>query len=187
MAQELGISEKSPNYRNPFKADHSEVGWLSHIIPLFCDSTGFWFWLGFEEFLLLGFYCFFFMGFGGFLLGSGWVITGFLLGFERLLCSGWALEGFCCILIGFLLGFGEFLLGSGGFVLHRRHQALAPLSLKTLNLSFPSCFHLCPPQFFPSADTFQKALREEEKRRRKEEKRKEIRKGPRISRSQSEL
>ncbi|XP_052523226.1 coiled-coil domain-containing protein 134 isoform X1 [Tympanuchus pallidicinctus] len=24
MAQELGISEKSPNYRNPFKADHSE-------------------------------------------------------------------------------------------------------------------------------------------------------------------
>uniref|UniRef100_A0A6I8N7F8 Coiled-coil domain containing 134 n=1 Tax=Ornithorhynchus anatinus TaxID=9258 RepID=A0A6I8N7F8_ORNAN len=42
-------------------------------------------------------------------------------------------------------------------------------------------------KFFPSADTFQKALREEEKRRRKEEKRKEIRKGPRISRSQSEL
>ncbi|XP_028935257.1 coiled-coil domain-containing protein 134 isoform X2 [Ornithorhynchus anatinus] len=42
-------------------------------------------------------------------------------------------------------------------------------------------------EFFPSADTFQKALREEEKRRRKEEKRKEIRKGPRISRSQSEL
>ncbi|KAK2512693.1 Mei1 [Columba guinea] len=42
-------------------------------------------------------------------------------------------------------------------------------------------------EFFPSADTFQKALREEEKRRKKEEKRKEIRKGPRISRSQSEL
>ncbi|XP_065270163.1 coiled-coil domain-containing protein 134 isoform X2 [Emys orbicularis] len=42
-------------------------------------------------------------------------------------------------------------------------------------------------KFFPSADTFQKALREEEKRRKKEEKRKEIRKGPRISRSQSEL
>lgn len=42
-------------------------------------------------------------------------------------------------------------------------------------------------QFFPSADTFQKALRDEEKRRKKEEKRKEIRKGPRISRSQSEL
>ncbi|KAM6301677.1 meiosis inhibitor protein 1 [Podargus strigoides] len=42
-------------------------------------------------------------------------------------------------------------------------------------------------EFFPSADTFQKALRDEEKRRKKEEKRKEIRKGPRISRSQSEL
>lgn len=25
MAQELGISEKSPDYRNPFKTDHSEV------------------------------------------------------------------------------------------------------------------------------------------------------------------
>lgn len=34
MAQELGISEKSPNYRNPFKADHSEVGWPSHTVPL---------------------------------------------------------------------------------------------------------------------------------------------------------
>ncbi|XP_010222786.1 PREDICTED: coiled-coil domain-containing protein 134 [Tinamus guttatus] len=42
-------------------------------------------------------------------------------------------------------------------------------------------------EFFPGADTFQKALRDEEKRRRKEEKRKEIRKGPRISRSQSDL
>ncbi|XP_051690002.1 coiled-coil domain-containing protein 134 isoform X2 [Oryctolagus cuniculus] len=41
--------------------------------------------------------------------------------------------------------------------------------------------------FLPSTDPFQKALREEEKRRKKEEKRKEIRKGPRISRSQSEL
>lgn len=27
MAQELGISEKSPDYRNPFKTDHSEVRW----------------------------------------------------------------------------------------------------------------------------------------------------------------
>uniref|UniRef100_A0A3Q3CDC8 Coiled-coil domain containing 134 n=1 Tax=Haplochromis burtoni TaxID=8153 RepID=A0A3Q3CDC8_HAPBU len=36
-------------------------------------------------------------------------------------------------------------------------------------------------------DAFQKILREEEKRRRKEEKRKEIRKGPRISRSRNEL
>lgn len=38
-----------------------------------------------------------------------------------------------------------------------------------------------------TAEAFQKILREEEKRRRKEEKRKEIRKGPRISRSRGEL
>ncbi|XP_028843114.1 coiled-coil domain-containing protein 134 [Denticeps clupeoides] len=38
-----------------------------------------------------------------------------------------------------------------------------------------------------TAEAFQKILREEEKKRRKEEKRKEIRKGPRISRSRSEL
>uniref|UniRef100_A0A3Q4M5C9 Coiled-coil domain containing 134 n=1 Tax=Neolamprologus brichardi TaxID=32507 RepID=A0A3Q4M5C9_NEOBR len=37
------------------------------------------------------------------------------------------------------------------------------------------------------SEAFQKILREEEKRRRKEEKRKEIRKGPRISRSRNEL
>lgn len=27
MAQELGVSEKSPDYRNPFKTDQSEVRW----------------------------------------------------------------------------------------------------------------------------------------------------------------
>lgn len=27
MAQELGISEKSPDYHNPFKTDQSEVRW----------------------------------------------------------------------------------------------------------------------------------------------------------------
>ncbi|KAG8436472.1 hypothetical protein GDO86_007532 [Hymenochirus boettgeri] len=42
-------------------------------------------------------------------------------------------------------------------------------------------------EFLPHTDDFQKALREEEKRRKKEEKRKEIRKGPRITRSRSEL
>lgn len=42
-------------------------------------------------------------------------------------------------------------------------------------------------EFLSNTDAFQKALREEEKRRRKEEKRKEIRKGPRITRSRSEL
>uniref|UniRef100_A0A4W4G8C7 Uncharacterized protein n=1 Tax=Electrophorus electricus TaxID=8005 RepID=A0A4W4G8C7_ELEEL len=38
-----------------------------------------------------------------------------------------------------------------------------------------------------TAEAFQKLLREEQKRRRKEEKRKEMRKGPRISRSRTEL
>lgn len=38
-----------------------------------------------------------------------------------------------------------------------------------------------------TAEEFQKVLREEEKRRRKEEKRKDLRKGPRISRSRGEL
>lgn len=33
MAQELGISEKSPDYRNPFKADHSEVRQPSCVGP----------------------------------------------------------------------------------------------------------------------------------------------------------
>lgn len=42
-------------------------------------------------------------------------------------------------------------------------------------------------QVLHTAEAFQKILREEEKRRRKEEKRKEIRKGPRISRSRTEL
>ncbi|XP_056379814.1 coiled-coil domain-containing protein 134-like isoform X2 [Hyla sarda] len=42
-------------------------------------------------------------------------------------------------------------------------------------------------EFLPNTDAFQKAIKEEEKRRRKEEKRKEIRKGPRITRSRSEL
>ncbi|KAG1926309.1 hypothetical protein F2P79_024968 [Pimephales promelas] len=46
---------------------------------------------------------------------------------------------------------------------------------------------VCVFQVLPHAEAFQKILREEEKRRRKEEKRKEIRKGPRISRSRSEL
>ncbi|XP_043924149.1 coiled-coil domain-containing protein 134 isoform X2 [Protopterus annectens] len=42
-------------------------------------------------------------------------------------------------------------------------------------------------EFLHGTEAFQKALREEEKRRKKEEKRKEIRKGPRITRSRSEL
>lgn len=57
-----------------------------------------------------------------------------------------------------------------------RSSATAPLT------DTPSLF-----QVLHTAEAFQKILREEEKRRRKEEKRKEIRKGPRISRSRAEL
>ncbi|XP_064867004.1 coiled-coil domain-containing protein 134-like [Oncorhynchus nerka] len=46
---------------------------------------------------------------------------------------------------------------------------------------------LCNHMVLHTAEAFQKILREEEKRRRKEDKRKEIRKGPRISRSRTEL
>lgn len=72
------------------------------------------------------------------------------------------------------------------------HSQLLGLMAQELGISEKSPNYRNPfkadhSEFFPSADTFQKALREEEKRRRKEEKRKEIRKGPRISRSQSEL
>lgn len=38
MAQELGISEKSPDYRNPFKTDHSEVRW-QHCWHILWGST----------------------------------------------------------------------------------------------------------------------------------------------------
>ncbi|XP_035400266.1 coiled-coil domain-containing protein 134 isoform X1 [Cygnus atratus] len=72
------------------------------------------------------------------------------------------------------------------------HSQLLGLMAQELGISEKSPDYRNPfkadhSEFFPSADTFQKALREEEKRRKKEEKRKEIRKGPRISRSQSEL
>uniref|UniRef100_A0A8C5UKL6 Coiled-coil domain containing 134 n=1 Tax=Microcebus murinus TaxID=30608 RepID=A0A8C5UKL6_MICMU len=78
------------------------------------------------------------------------------------------------------------------FEVKRREQLLALKNLvqlndvhqqyKILDVMLKGLF-----KFIPSTDPFQKALREEEKRRKKEEKRKEIRKGPRISRSQSEL
>uniref|UniRef100_A0A3B4ZMH6 Coiled-coil domain containing 134 n=1 Tax=Stegastes partitus TaxID=144197 RepID=A0A3B4ZMH6_9TELE len=56
-----------------------------------------------------------------------------------------------------------------------------------LTLVRPDLFHKLPTSVLHTAEAFQKILREEEKRRRKEEKRKEIRKGPRISRSRTEL
>lgn len=61
------------------------------------------------------------------------------------------------------------------------------LGISEKDSDFQNPFKIDHPEFLPSTDPFQKALREEEKRRKKEEKRKEIRKGPRISRSQSEL
>ncbi|XP_075816220.1 coiled-coil domain-containing protein 134 [Microtus pennsylvanicus] len=61
------------------------------------------------------------------------------------------------------------------------------LGIAEKDSDFQNPFRMDRTEFIPSTDPFQKALREEEKRRKKEEKRKEIRKGPRISRSQSEL
>uniref|UniRef100_A0A8C9HV63 Coiled-coil domain containing 134 n=1 Tax=Piliocolobus tephrosceles TaxID=591936 RepID=A0A8C9HV63_9PRIM len=72
------------------------------------------------------------------------------------------------------------------------HSPILSLMAQELGISekdsdFQNPFKIDRTEFIPSTDPFQKALREEEKRRKKEEKRKEIRKGPRISRSQSEL
>lgn len=41
--------------------------------------------------------------------------------------------------------------------------------------------------FIETTDAFRKAFKDEEKRRKKEDKRKELRKGPRISKTRSEL
>uniref|UniRef100_A0A9L0SGW3 Coiled-coil domain containing 134 n=1 Tax=Equus caballus TaxID=9796 RepID=A0A9L0SGW3_HORSE len=93
------------------------------------------------------------------------------------------------------------------FEVKRREQLLALKNLAQLNdvhqqykildvmlkglfkvySDFQNPFKVDRTEFISSTDPFQKALKEEEKRRKKEEKRKEIRKGPRISRSQSEL
>ncbi|KAF4023011.1 hypothetical protein G4228_014761 [Cervus hanglu yarkandensis] len=72
------------------------------------------------------------------------------------------------------------------------HSPILSLMAQELGISekhsdFQNPFKVDRTEFISSTDPFQKALREEEKRRKKEEKRKEIRKGPRISRSQSEL
>ncbi|MEJ1271454.1 meiotic double-stranded break formation protein 1 [Cricetulus griseus] len=72
------------------------------------------------------------------------------------------------------------------------HSPILNLMAQELGISekdsdFQNPFKIDRTEFIPSTDPFQKALREEEKRRKKEERRKEIRKGPRISRSQSEL
>ncbi|CAK6443973.1 unnamed protein product [Pipistrellus nathusii] len=72
------------------------------------------------------------------------------------------------------------------------HSPILSLMAQELGISekdsdFQNPFKVDHTEIISSTDPFQKALRQEEKRRKKEEKRKEIRKGPRISRSQSEL
>lgn len=68
-------------------------------------------------------------------------------------------------------------------ILHTPYTYYKKMPLKTHVHEL--CFSLV--QVLHTAEAFQKILREEEKRRRKEDKRKEIRKGPRISRSRTEL
>ncbi|XP_069087366.1 coiled-coil domain-containing protein 134 isoform X1 [Pleurodeles waltl] len=72
------------------------------------------------------------------------------------------------------------------------HAQLLGLMAQELGISekspdYRNPFRSDQSELFPNTDVFQKALRDEEKRRKKEEKRKEIRKGPRITRSRSEL
>uniref|UniRef100_A0A3Q2NZA1 Coiled-coil domain containing 134 n=1 Tax=Fundulus heteroclitus TaxID=8078 RepID=A0A3Q2NZA1_FUNHE len=81
---------------------------------------------------------------------------------------------------GGLLRWGLNFCNQTGVFTGGAHQHVLTLVRPTLTLSrLLKVLH--------TAEAFQKILREEEKRRRKEEKRKEIRKGPRISRSRSEL
>lgn len=68
------------------------------------------------------------------------------------------------------------------FLVSNTHPVTPLVTPATHSQTFPFLF-----QVLHTAEAFQKILREEEKRRRKEEKRKEIRKGPRISRSRTEL
>lgn len=72
------------------------------------------------------------------------------------------------------------------------HSPVLSLMAQELGISekdsdFHNPFQEDRAELLPGTDPFQKALREEEKRRRREEKRKEMRKGPRISRAQAEL
>lgn len=72
------------------------------------------------------------------------------------------------------------------------HSPVLSLMAQELGISekdsdFHNPFQVDRSEALSAADPFQKALRDEEKRRKKEERRKEIRRGPRLSRSQSEL
>ncbi|CAG5897470.1 unnamed protein product [Menidia menidia] len=93
---------------------------------------------------------------------------------------------------GGLLRWGLNFCNQTGVFTGGAHQHVLTLMSQELGITEKSPDFLNPyrterDDVLHTAEAFQKILREEEKRRRKEEKRKEIRKGPRISRSRSEL
>ncbi|XP_070398963.1 coiled-coil domain-containing protein 134 isoform X1 [Nothobranchius furzeri] len=93
---------------------------------------------------------------------------------------------------GGLLRWGLNFCNQTGVFTGGAHQHVLTLMSQELGITEKSADFLNPyrterDDVLHTAEAFQKILREEEKRRRKEEKRKEIRKGPRISRSRSEL
>ncbi|NP_001279049.1 coiled-coil domain-containing protein 134 precursor [Callorhinchus milii] len=71
------------------------------------------------------------------------------------------------------------------------HTQLLSLMAQELGISEKSADYKNPfkdeKEFIHSTDVFQKALKDEEKRRKKEDKRKELRKGPRITKTRNEL
>uniref|UniRef100_A0AAV2KJC9 Coiled-coil domain-containing protein 134 n=1 Tax=Knipowitschia caucasica TaxID=637954 RepID=A0AAV2KJC9_KNICA len=93
---------------------------------------------------------------------------------------------------GSLLRWGLHFCNQTGVFTGGAHQHVLTLMSQELGITekaadFTNPYRTERDDVLHTAEAFQKILREEEKRRRKEEKRKEIRKGPRISRSRSEL
>ncbi|XP_046700443.1 coiled-coil domain-containing protein 134 [Silurus meridionalis] len=93
---------------------------------------------------------------------------------------------------GKTLRWGLSFCNQSGVFTEGNHQQVLTLMSQELGITEKSPDFINPyrtekDDVLHTADAFQKILREEQKRRRKEEKRKEIRKGPRISRSRSEL
>ncbi|XP_056653421.1 coiled-coil domain-containing protein 134 [Monodelphis domestica] len=92
----------------------------------------------------------------------------------------------------YLVRWGISFCNQSGVFDQGSHAQLLGLMAQELGISerspdYRNPFTTDPSESLPGSDAFQKALKEEERRRKKEEKRREIRKGPRISRSQSEL
>ncbi|KAI7804086.1 coiled-coil domain-containing protein 134-like isoform X1 [Triplophysa rosa] len=88
-----------------------------------------------------------------------------------------------------LLRWGLTFCNQTGIFTGGAHQHVLTLMSQELGITekspdFINPFRTERDDMLHTAEAFQKILREEEKRRRKEEKRKEIRKGPRISRSE---